>query len=455
MGMMHRLRGAVGMQTRDTESPQELRARLGASSDPADVFAGALADRLIRYNPEPLARAMPEMGEAGIRWARDEDRRWADIAKTARGIADGMAKPLAGMDDTLSYAVTKGALDETVRSYGGRGPVSRHAAEARRSIADDVGNMLAGGEHAEKLAVTNARVMGHRRNLSLETTLAEGTSEHVRMPHDITRERHVQWLLDSNRAFLAMARNGLAKDDDIVAYARGAAAYNIQRSTAKGTMDRAAAAGLETPEARRALVGTEVQRSIDAVDAAAGRRVSAPFRPVEMTVIPTQDQLDAARESEMKSLPDAEWTRTGARRMTQRMEGMVVGEKAGYELREAISGRDPDGRTWTPGEDQVLPAVLMRRVSTADLQSARAGRIETIEDEAFRLTMKEIVRDNRQVYDPRTHEYGHHVRQADKEAEAARNPKQIPEREPGSLIRRSPVPIAARAAQAGSLMSRG
>ena len=451
MGIFDGLKRAVGIPVADVEEPEAMKARMRASKDPSDQFAVALADRLMGYNQDPLNRAFPEMEQGGGRWSRNPENRWSDIARTARGVADTIvATPLKDMEPALSDAVTRATLETAAKSYGGRGPVARHAEEARGQLGERVGAMLAGGADSEMLAVQNARLMGHRRNLGLETRLLEGTAEHVREPHDVTRERHVQWLLDSNRAFLAMARKGMLPDEAVVGYARDTAAYNIEPRGPKGSIDRTAAIGADTPEARRALVAGEVQRSMDAVDAAAGRRVSPPFRPVEMTVIPTQQQLDAKRESETRDLPDAQWMEPGGRRITARIEGTLVGERASRELREAIGARGREDGDWKPRPDAMLPPRLIARVSTADLQSARVGDIEKIENEALRLTMGEVKRDARQLYHATQHSYKHHNDHAEAVEMRAKNPIVKEEREPGSMIRRSPVPLSRAAAIAAN-----
>lgn len=456
MGMFDGLKRAVGLPTGDIEDAEAMKARMRASRDPSDQFAVALADRLMGYNQDPLARALPEMEANGGRWSRNPEHRWADIARTAHGVAEAIvSQPVKDMDPGLSDAVTRASLESAARSYGGRGPVARHVSDARADLGERVGGMLAGGADAERLAVQNSRLMGHRRNMGLEENLLQGTAEHVRAPHDITRERHVQWLLDSNRAFLAMARTGMLPDDAVVAYARDTAAYNVDHRSPKGRMDRDATIGADTPEARRAIVAKQVEGSIDAVNSMAGKSVSPPFRPVEMTVIPTRDQLDAARESGLRNESDAAWMEPGARRITGRVEGMLVGEKAAREIREAISGRTREGDAWRPGNGTMIPAGLIQKVSMADLQSARTGRLETIDNEALRMTMGEVKRDARQLHHARTHDYRHHHELAQSAELSARNPSMRDQREEGSLIRRSPVPLTGAAMAARSGMQGG
>jgi len=447
MGMMDGFRKVIGLQAADGEDPIAVRDRMKASKEPSDVFAVALADRLVGYNQDPLARALPEIAQTGGKWSRDPDSRWVDIARVGRDMAEKMTgTPVAGLDAGMSKAVTDASLADAARSYGGRGPVIRHVAEAREDMGRRVGSVLADGADAERLAVQNSRFMAHRRHMGLEGRLETETAEHVRVPTEINRERHVQWLLDGNRAFLAMARNGMLPDEQVVGYARDTATYNAPFQPKGGTLDRTASAAATTMEARRAIVAGGVQTSIDSLDAEAGARVSPPFRPVEMTVIPTSRQMEAARESEFKDMADAEWMQPGGRRMTNRMEGRLVGEKAGYELRQAIAGRAREGDAWQSRTETMLPRSFLEKSSAADLQAARVGRIDAIGDEALRMTMGEVVRDSRQLFDNRQHQYGHHAKHAEDVAIKTGAGMDVAQKESQRSVQPNPATRAAFAA---------
>lgn len=454
MGIMSGFKRAVGIDSGDVETPAELKARLSASKEPKDQFAIALAERLSGYNQDPLARALPEMEQNGTRWSKDPDRRWADIARTAHGIAETAFKQtVEGMDASLSKAVTSASLVDAARSYGGRGPVARHVGEATRDLGERVGSMLADGAAPENLAMQNTRFMGGRRNLGLETRMAESTKEHVREPHELNREQHVQWLLDTNRTFIAMARTGMLPDDAVVSYARDIAAYNAPFKPEQGRMDRSASQGLDTPEARRAVVGREVQKSMDAVDASAGRSVSPAFRPVPMKAIATNQEIEAARVADLSKLPDAEWMATGNRRITNRMEGMLVGERAGYELRDAIEGRARQGDEWKARNGPMIPPELLKSAPPSDLEAARSGRIDQIGGEALRLTMMEVKRDSRQLYHATNHNYTHHAKHTAGVEQAAKiAASQAPARD--SVVKMQTGTGAARGAMAAAAAGR-
>ena len=239
MAFLDPFRRAFGKPTaEEIETAHEARLKIISSTQPEDLFATALANRVQDMSPDAASHIFH--GLKNHSWSSDPNIRWHQTAQVAQDLAkETIAKPVANMDKALSEATTRRALVETaiiMQSPDHRDNAERVLADSIKAVRDDVLAFMSYGKAAEHNAITQANAILSLPRSDSEFRLREDVSSFLPAP---TQEQDLSnWTLKATRLRLAMAHSGVLPADRTVEAAVEAGQFGTMEQGPLAPYDR-------------------------------------------------------------------------------------------------------------------------------------------------------------------------------------------------------------------------
>lgn len=376
MAFLDPFRRVIGLPTPEERSAAiGDRERMRSSNDERDVFATAVAERVLRGPAGQASGVLHAL--AGREISSDPDIRWSQVAGTARDVADAaMAKPVANMEPALGRATTQRALLEAsmyLSAPGNAESADAVLARASRDVRDDVLAFMSYGKAAETNAIGQARNLD--RAPGAEDGLRRDVAEYLQAPAGPSDEN---WRLRATRMRLSMAQTGLLSPARTVEAAVEASQMEAQEQGPLAPYDRRAAqtADLRT---RRNMLAEHQDRSLSAAYADDPKALAAARYQVEMSrsLRPEPAQLSAAEQRAHASrLIQEQLERTQA---MERPEAILTGGQPGsgksYIVRSVGVQFEGMGGIVKIDPDEIRPTLpyMKERIADGDLDIPNAA----------------------------------------------------------------------------------
>lgn len=370
------LRRVIGLPTPD-ERKAAIREqkRMRASTDERDLFATAVADRILKAAPGHASRVLNALEAQDL--PQDPDLRWIDAASMAFRVADTLvAKPVANMDPALGRATSRRALLEATmyltspgHAYGADEELSRSC----RDVREDVLAFMSYGKATEANAATQTRLMG--RVSGAEEGLRRDVAEFLQAPSGPADD---SWKLRATRMRLAMAQTGLLSPERTVEAAVEATQMGPQEQGPLAPYDRSVAANADL-RTRRTMLAQHQDRTLASAYADDPKALSDARYQVEMSrsLRPEPAQLnDTERRAHAARLIQEQIERTSA---MERPEAILTGGQPGsgksYIVRSVGVQFEGLGGVVKIDPDEIRPTLpyMKERIEAGDLDIPNAA----------------------------------------------------------------------------------
>lgn len=301
MAILDPFRKAFGMPTpEDLEAARVDRDRVRASDEPRDMFAAAVADRVMEMPQGAASRVLPGLGDA--EWPTDVDLRWKAAADASRRLADeALSRPVANMDRDLGRATVDRGLAESAMMLSASGRpenAPKLLASTTDAVRDDVLSFMSYGPAAEHNAAEQTRFV--RTMPEAEAGLRRDVSEFLESPRG---EADDAWTLRATRMRLAMAQTGLLSADRTVEAAVEASQMGAPVQGALAPYDRRAAGTMDLAARKTTMIGHQDRTMVATYGADPEKlenvryevQLSKSLRPEPVQLPRDQQQAHAAR----------------------------------------------------------------------------------------------------------------------------------------------------------------